>query len=87
MQSIAHWVTDFFIPQRWLCIKIADLNTLVDHTCAKFSDKQILRTCAYQGVRNASFSENFAEALGGRSLMRISLFHHHIVARFIALFV
>ena len=32
-------------------------------TCAKFSEKLTLftRTCAYQGVRNVNFSENFAK--------------------------
>ena len=27
------------------------------------------RSCAYQGVRNVSFSENFAHKLNGRSLL------------------
>ena len=42
---------------------------------AKFSEKLTfltpltrLRTCAYQGVRNVSFSENFAYVLSGWSL-------------------
>ena len=42
-------------------------QVLRDHlfsTDAKYSEKQkFLHTCAYQGVRNVSFSENCASAL------------------------
>ena len=44
-------------------------------TYAKFSEKLIFlnpRTCAYQGVRNVSFSENFAYVLNEWSQTKIS---------------
>ena len=40
---------------------------IMDHplsTCAKFSEK-LIRKCAYQGVRNVSFSKNFGYVLNG----------------------
>ena len=48
----------------------------MDHsflTYAKFSEKLTFFTCAYQGVRNVSFSENFACLLNERSLIRVLL--------------
>ena len=50
-------------------------------TFAKFSDKTNIsyplirtRTCAYQGVKNVSFSENFANVLNGRSRVKFNSF-------------
>ena len=56
------------IPLLWIPFKTdSKLNILNgDHsfrTYVKFSEKLTLLTCAYQGVRNVSFSENFAYVL------------------------
>ena len=57
-------------------------NTIGDHsfcTFAKFSEKltflNLLRTCAYQGVRNVSFSEDFADVLNEWSPSEIKCKH------------
>ena len=45
---------------------------LRDHsfsTYSKFSEKLTFCTCAFQGVRNSSFSGNFAHVLDGWSLI------------------
>ena len=54
-------------------IGINDVRSLIRNewghllsTYAKLSEKlTFLRTCAYQGARNVSFSENFAYVLNG----------------------
>ena len=38
-----------------------------------------IRTCAYQGVRNVSFSENFANVLNGGSLEVLEKSGQHVV--------
>ena len=60
----------------WRCLKTVGIMS--DHlfsTCAKFSKKTnisylliCIRTCAYQAVRNVSFSEDFAYLLNEWSL-------------------
>ena len=72
----------YFFPME-LQVSVSELKPVdvMDHpfsTYAKFSEKTNIscrlirtRTCAYQGVRNVSFSENFAFVLNKWSLMSL----------------
>ena len=72
-------------PVCWLLVKSSvnkSAHPIRDHsfsTYAKFSEKTNVsyplirtRTCAYQGVRNVSFSENFAYVLNEWSLIFVA---------------
>ena len=51
------------------------LKSALDRSVLHYSDRY---TCAYQGVRNVSFSENFAKVFNGCSLIGQDSFPAHI---------
>ena len=64
-------VFDHFLNTRRCRFNVDDQKLLADHPleCAQsFFKNFFCRTCAYQGVKNVSFSENFTHVLNGWSL-------------------